>query len=418
MRIGLLTQWYDPEEGPASLPGVYAAEFFRQGHEVSVLTGFPNYPTGHVYQGYRIRPRLVEDRGGVRVTRTAIYPSHDSSAVRRAANYASFALTSTVLGAGALGGVDAIWASNSPPTVALPLLTHSRNGRIPYFLHVQDLWPESMTESGMLPQGALLRQAETWIRRLVGLLERRSAVIGVISRSVRDMILQRNPSLDPDRVVYAPNPANERLFRPCALIRQELGMDPHPSGSLRVMYAGAIGEAQGLVDLVDAAELVASRDDISIVVYGDGPSRARLVERARAKGLTNIEFPGRVEQEAIPGLMARASVQLVSLANRPFLEHTTPSKIAALLASGTPIVGHLAGDGARLIAESGAGVVTSPGDAEGLARALVALAGVDGGVLSELGESGRRYYAEQLSAKAAVVRMVQALGAVIDVRAG
>jgi glycosyltransferase involved in cell wall biosynthesis len=398
MKIGILSQWYDPEPGPAALPAVYAREFAARGHEVRVLTGFPNYPDGVLYDGYRIRRRTTEQRDGILVDRVALYPNHSSSALGRIANYASFAGSATVSGRRALRGLDALWVYNSPVTVSLPLLTHTRWGRVPYFLHVQDLWPDSLVSSGMMPGGAVGTVATSAIRRAVALTERKATAIGVISRSVRDVILERNPTLDSDRIVYAPNPTNEALFRPLNETRSRLGIQPHADGPVDVMYAGAIGEVQGLDALLDAAARIRDRRDIRITIVGDGISRSRLQQRAVDEDLPNVRFLGRVAQSDIPELMAAAQIQLVSLADAPFLAHTTPSKISTLLASGAPIIGQITGDGAKLIEDSGAGITVRPGDVAALSDAIVQVAGSGQSHWDALGERGRAFYDRNLSA--------------------
>jgi glycosyltransferase involved in cell wall biosynthesis len=373
----MLTQWFDPEPGPASLPGVYAREFVRRGHAVHVLTGFPNYPDGVLFPGYRIRPRVREKVQGVDVTRVALYPNHSASALGRAANYSSFALSATVAGGDALRGADAVWVYNSPVTVSLPLLAHTRGGRTPVFLHVQDLWPDSLIDSGMFPSGRIGAAAAAVVRAIVRATERQAAVIGVSSRSVRDLIVERHPGLDERKIIYAPNPTDEGRFRPAAELREELGIQERFSGVAEIMYAGAVGEVQGLDTLVDAAGLLRDRDDIRITIVGDGISRDRLERRAKEFALSNVSFLGRVPQASVPELIARASVQLVSLGSSRFLSYTTPSKISSLLASEVPIIGHIEGDGARLLEDAGAGVVVTPGDAEALASAISGIA--DGG---------------------------------------
>ncbi len=115
MKIGILSQWYPPEPGPASLPGELAQELKARGHEVQVVTGFPNYPDGRIYEGYRLRTRSNEDIDGVAVRRVAIYPSHDSSGLRRAANYVSFGASVVANGLDCLMDCDVVWVSNSPP---------------------------------------------------------------------------------------------------------------------------------------------------------------------------------------------------------------------------------------------------------------------------------------------------------------
>ena len=131
MRIGLLTQWFDPEPGPAALPGVLARGLVARGHEVQVLTGFPNYPSGTIADGYRVRPRTDEHRDGVDIRRTALYASHDASALRRFANYASFGLSAATLGVGALRDVDAVWVNYSPITTAWPMWANQLLHRVP-----------------------------------------------------------------------------------------------------------------------------------------------------------------------------------------------------------------------------------------------------------------------------------------------
>lgn len=411
MKLGILSQWFDPETGPAALPGVYAREFVKQGHQVNVLTGFPNYPEGKLYPGYKIRARQRETRDGVNVTRVALYPNHSRSALRRAANYSSFGLSASLLAGGALRGADALWVYNSPITVAAPMLTHSRLGRTPVFLHVQDVWPDSLIESGMFPKGWIGDQAARAVGAIIRLTEKRAAVVGVISRSVRELILERNPRLDPSKIVYAPNPTNEQLFRPVSDTRERHGITGEPD-VVEIMYAGAIGDVQGLDTVLETAALLRERPDIRITLVGDGISRARLERRTEEEGLTNVTFTGRVSQDQVPLLVARADVQLVSLAANPFLAHTTPSKIPSLLASEVPIIGQIEGDGAAMLRASGAAEVVRPGDAHHLADAIARLADVGPEARARMGASGRKYYEDHLSARAAAAEITAALARV------
>lgn len=414
LRIGMLTQWFDPEPGPAALPGIYAREFVKQGHEVKVLTGFPNYPDGELYPGYAIRPRAKEGSAPLSITRVALYPNHGRSAVRRLVNYASFGASAATLGAGALRGADAIWVYNSPITVALPLLTSSGFGRTPIFLHVQDIWPDSLLESGMLPDGRLSRVAAGVISSIVRLVERRSAVVGVISKSARQLILERNPKLDSSKVVFCPNPTNETLFVPMPQLREQRASEEHRSEPVEFMYAGAIGDVQGLDTIIETAALLKGRSDVVFTFLGDGISRSRLEARVEQLGLTNVKFLGRVPQDQVPTHMARADVQLVSLAPLPFLRYTMPSKIASLLASQVPIVALLQGDGADLLRESGAATVVEPGDPRALALAVVAMAEAGSAHRDAMALHGRRYYEAELSAPAAAATITRALAEVAN----
>jgi glycosyltransferase involved in cell wall biosynthesis len=361
---------------------------------------------------------MRETSSRIDITRVALYPNHGSSAIGRIGNYVSFAASATALSGSALKDTDAVWVYNSPPTVGMPLFWHTRLGRKPFFLHVQDLWPDSLIDSGMLPRGRLGKIAASAMERIVRVTERRAAVIGVISQSVREIILERHPEVDPDRIVYAPNPTNESLFRSVETVRAEIGVSEKTSDMVNIMYAGAVGDVQGLDTLLDAAAMLRGRTEISITIVGDGISRARLERRADEERLTNVKFLGRVPQDAIPGLIARADVQIVSLSDAPFLAYTTPSKIASLLASGVPIIGHLAGDGARLIQDAEAGVLVSPGDATELASAIVQMADLGPSGWTRYGERGRQYYESRLSVESATATILDSLSSVININGG
>lgn len=410
MKLGILSQWFDPEPGPAAIPGVYAREFIKGGHEVSVLTAYPNYPDGKIYPGFRQRPASKSVSGGIRLTRVPVYPSHDSSTIGRMANYVSFASSATVFGGQALRQVDGIWVYNSPITVSLPLLIHSKWGKVPYFLQVQDLWPDSLIDSGMFPGGLVGKLAAGVISAVVRLTENRSVIVGVSSPGARDLILERNPRLSGEQVVAAPNPTDESIFRPIHTLMSRSIPDAPWRGYFTVMYVGAVGEVQGLDSVVDAAELLRSEEQINFVIVGDGIARQRLEARARAAGLRNVTFVGRVEKESVPGLMATADVQLVALAERPFLRYTTPSKIASLLASQVPIIGQLSGDGAELIHGSGAGILAKPEDADSLAAAVTQMEKLSSIERSAYAARGRSYYEKHLSAEVAARTVVDALG--------
>ncbi|WP_247630601.1 glycosyltransferase family 4 protein [Microbacterium croceum] len=326
-------------------------------------------------------------------------------------NYASFAASAAISGGAALRNADAVWVYNSPVTVSLPLLMHTRGGGVPYFLHVQDLWPDSLIASGMVPNGWVGDRAAAMISRLVKLTERKATTVGVISPGVRALILERHPQLDPAKIVYAPNPTNEQHFRPVDEIRHELGIDISSDQTIDFMYAGAIGDVQGLDTVLDAAALLRDVPAIRLTVYGDGISRERLERRAADEHLDNVRFMGRVDQDEIPHLIARSHIQLVSLASSPFLRFTTPSKIPSLLASGVPIIGHIGGDGADLIRAAGAGLVVDPGDAAALAGAMVRMAESGREQWHAFGESGRRYYSSHLSVASTTRIILDSLGA-------
>jgi colanic acid biosynthesis glycosyl transferase WcaI len=408
MKLGIVSQWFDPEPGPAAIPGVFAREFVRMGHDVSVLTGFPNYPQGEIYDGFRQSIGERSEVDGASLTRVPLYPNHNASALGRMANYASFAASATAFSRGALKEVDAVWVYNSPITVTAPLMAHTRVGSVPYFLHVQDIWPDSLIESGMFPGGPIGSVASSVIKRIVRFSEKKATVIGVISPSVRELILDRNPGLDPSKILYVPNPTDEGLFHPAPRLQAD-GRRRDGDRPFTIMYVGAVGEVQGLETVLDAAELLGPRSGIEFVIVGDGIARERIQQDAITRGLNNVNFRGRIDKNLVPEAMAEADVQMVSLASSPFLRVTTPSKISSLLASEYPIIGLIAGDGADLLRDSGAARVLDPGDAEGLAGAALELSRLDPEALKSMARAGRAYYEKHLSAAVTAARITDSL---------
>lgn len=408
-EIGILSQWYDPETGPAALPAIYARELSKQGKRVRVLTGFPNYPHGTIYPGFKQVWRSNHDDRQIAVTRVPLIPSHDSSALGRVANYLSFAFSAATLGTGALRNTDAIWVYNSPITVSLPLLLSTRFGRKPYFLHVQDLWPESLINSGMITSGAIGRIVEKVICLIVGIAERRAAVIGVSSPSAKNLILARNPRLDASKIVYLPNPTDEGLFVDVRNFAAEDVPVNSWQGKFTFMYMGAMGEAQGLATILSAAKLIESEPRIAIVLVGDGNALPKLKIQAERDKIKNVTFFGRVSKDEVPRLTASSNIQIVSLAPDEFLRYTTPSKISSIMASGVPILAQIEGDGAKLINDARSGLTVKPGDAQGIADAMLRFAGMPTQEIDSMAQSGLNYYHHNMSAESASLSILRSL---------
>ena len=180
MRIGIVSQWYPPE--PPYIPADLATELAARGHTVRVLTGYPNYPNGELYAGYRQRWSTVESHDGVTVRRVPLYASHDSSGLRRAANYLSFAATSTAAATRFLKGVDAVYVYLTPATVfAAPAVLKALHG-IPSIVHVQDVWPDSVVASPLAPRGPAGRAIDRALTAAVRQIYRLASGIAVIAQ--------------------------------------------------------------------------------------------------------------------------------------------------------------------------------------------------------------------------------------------
>lgn len=402
MRVGLLTQWFDPEPGPAALPGVLARGLAAKGHEVRVLTGFPNYPTGQLADGYRIRRHAVERTDGVEVHRVALYANHDSSAVKRMLNYGSFGLSAMVNGASALRGLDALWVNYSPITVAgAQFLARGAFG-VPSVVHVLDLWPDTLFAGGFAREGRLSRSVERGLSVWCSAMYRAASSVAYISPGAGRVLEQRG--VPAERLHYVPMWADEAVFRPSNEdMRPELQI---PSNAVVLLYAGAMGDAQGLESLIDACEL-ADDPRFVCVLAGSGITESRL--RQRAASVDNVRFVGRVPQSSMTRLMATGDLNYVGLRPHALSPITMPSKTQAALAAGRPLLVAAQGDVAHFVDEAGIGFVADPASSQSIAEAIKqALAlGRDG--LAVLGQKARATYDESFSAAEGVSRIERLL---------
>jgi colanic acid biosynthesis glycosyl transferase WcaI len=391
VRVLILTQWYPPE--PALLMQELAQTLLARGHTVAVLTGFPNYPSGVLYSGYRIQLWKREILEGVPIVRVPLYPEHSPSGARRALNYASFALAVTLLGPWLVKPPDVIFAYHPPLTVGLPAVFLKWLWRAPFVLQVQDMWPETLSATGMLNDPRLLR----WVGELARWLYSRANSILVISPGFRSNLLSKGvPS---EKVHCIPNWVDMGVYHPTQPdtgVAEELGL----AGRFNVMFAGNVGEAQGLETMIEAADLVRDQEDIQFVVVGEGIALLRLQEAAHDRNLGNVRFLGRFPADRMASLYALADVLYVSLRDDPLFRITVPHKILAYFASGKAVLAAVAGDAANMVTREDAGIACPPSNPAALAAAVRLLYELGADELRRMGERGllaaRTKYAREI----------------------
>ncbi len=396
MKILFLTQWFEPE--PVYKGLVFAKALAARGHQVEVLTGFPNYPGGRLYPGYRVRLRQRETIDGMPITRVALYPSHDSSAARRAANYLSFALAAATVGAFSVRRPDVVYAYHPPATIAVPAMVLAALRAAPFVLDVQDLWPDTLAATGMVSSGPVMRAAG----KFCDLAYRRAARIAVISPGFKRALVGRGVPPGKIEVIYnwgrQTAAAHEQRAAP---ILEEAGVGGH----FTVVFAGTMGRAQALSSVLSAARIVAQKAPaVRFVFVGGGVERDALQAQAAELALPNVRFlPIRPAADVAP-LLEAAGVLLVHLRDAALFSITIPSKTQAYMAAGRPILMAVRGDAAALVTDAGAGVCVRPEDPEALAAAVCELSAMPPDALAEMGARGQAYYREHLSLDAGVGR--------------
>jgi colanic acid biosynthesis glycosyl transferase WcaI len=351
------------------------------------LTGKPNYPGGRFFAGYGFFKRSKDNYNGIPVTRVPVIPRGAGTALRLAVNFISFAVFASLLAPFRYRGKpDAILVYEpSPITVGLPALVLKKIRGAPIIFWVQDLWPESLSATGMVHSAWTLRLVE----RLVRFIYKRCDRILVQSKAFVEPITRLG--IEARRINYLPNSAEE-LYRPMVVPTDPPEGVNLPNG-FRVMFAGNIGAAQDFETILKAAERLKSYSDIRWIVLGDGRIAAWVKKEVNRRGLNEIVYLlGCYPVETMPHFFALADVMLVTLRNDPIFELTIPSKVQSYLACGRPIIAALDGEGARIIDEAGAGLSVPAEDAERLAGAVLSLYNMPKAEREAMGARGRAYY--------------------------
>jgi colanic acid biosynthesis glycosyl transferase WcaI len=394
-RVAYVTQWFSPEP---SGPALWIAQALQSlGMEVRVITAVPNYPAGVVYPGYSAIKSTREVVEGLDVTRCPVYPSHDRSALRRAINYASFAMSSSWIGRKILSTVDVALVYSSPETAAIPALVAHHRNRVPYVLLVQDLWPDSVLQTGLL-QSNVAKGIARWI---LGSLDQevcdRATHIVVIAPGMKEALVSRGVPEEKITVVF--NWVDESIVFPQTrggLLRSRLEVS---DGDLLFAFAGNLGAAQGLSAWLLAIEAVQDLTDLHFTFIGDGAEKLQLQSMADSLGLKRTYFIDPVELSEYVYFAAETDAQIISLTDAPLFYITIPGKVQTCLALGKAIVASVAGDSARIISDSGAGLIAAPGDSAEIAK-IIRQAHMEGrAALAARGALGRSYYLNHMSSK-------------------
>jgi colanic acid biosynthesis glycosyl transferase WcaI len=387
MRILIITQWFEPE--PTFKGMAFATELMRQGYQVEVLTGFPNYPGGKIYPGYTIKLLQREAVDGVQITRVPLYPNHGQSAVKRALNYISFAASTLFYGLFVAQRADVIYAYHPPVTVGISAVLVRFFRRIPVVLDIQDLWPDTLRATGMVSSPKVLGfvgAACDWVYRHVD-------QIAVLSPGFKGQLIQRGVPVDKIKVIY--NWADENAL---ALKMGRLPAAFPESDYFRIVFAGNMGKAQALDSVLKAASLLKKRGSkICFILIGGGVESTILVQKSRDMGLNNVIFFPPVPMTEIGTVLHAADALLVHLRKDPLFKITVPSKTQAYMAAGKPILMAVNGDAADLIMQARAGVLANSEDAESIANAAEILQNMSDLERDEMGKNAQTYYHKHLS---------------------
>ncbi|WP_447968818.1 glycosyltransferase family 4 protein [Nitrospira sp. M1] len=380
MHIGVLSQYYPPEIGaPQKRLSELAAHFVRRGHSVTILTAMPNYPTGKIHAGYGgvFRRESLE---GMTIIRTFIFPTNKTGFLPRLTNYFSFVLSSVTIGSFCVRPMDYLLVESPPLFLGLSGIWLSRIKSARLIFNVSDLWPESAVQLGVLQASGLAHRLSA---RLEALCYRHAWLITGQSKGILASIAHRFP----DRHVYhLSNGVDTKLFYQ-SLNAETLSSTRKRSDKFSVTYAGLHGLAQGLEQLIHAADALRSNENIVFHLIGDGPEKQKLVDIAEQRHLTNILFANPQPSEKIPMVLTSSDAIIVPL--KMHISGAVPSKLYEAMASGRPVILVASGEAAEIVKEHQAGIVVEPGDQAELVRSIVKLY-EHPDLCQELGKNGQR----------------------------
>jgi len=369
MRILFLTDNFPPEvNAPASRTFEHCHEWVRLGHEVTVVTGVPNFPAGKIHPPYHNHLFQREVMDGIDVARVWTYITSNEGFLRRVLDYQSF-MVSALFAAPRFRKPDIIVGTSPQFFTACAANVMSRLKGVPWVFELRDLWPDSIKAVGAMKDSAAIRALE----KLELHLYRRAARIVSVTHSFRNVLANRG--IDPAKIDVVTNGADLTRFSPQprdADLARSLGLD----GRFVAGYIGTHGMAHALETILEAAKRL-EHEGFSFLLLGDGARKAALREQARTMGLTNVVFVDSVPKHDVPRYWSLLDTAIIHLKNTPLFSTVIPSKLFECMAMGIPVLHGVAGESAEIVSREGVGLVFEPENVSQLCSELQRLRGSD-----------------------------------------
>ncbi len=411
MKILYISQYFPPEMGA---PAARAAELSRHwaslGHDVTVLTGFPNHPTGVVPPEYRGQFRHLvghECIDDVNVVRTWLLPFPNRRAYERILNYSSFCVSAASTGLFLLSP-DVVIASSPQLLVGLSGWWLARWKRVPFVFEVRDLWPESLAAVGMGGNNSMLHKT---LAKIAGFLYRRADRLVVVAPAFEDYLVEhwRVPR---EKISVVENGVETQLFSPDA--GSDLRREISAEGKFVIAYIGTMGMAHGLETVIAAAaQLQDTNPEILVMMLGEGAEKEHIVALARERGLNNLRFVDQQPREKIPAYICASDVCLVPLKKSDVFKTVIPTKMLEFMSCARPVILGVDGQARTILEEAHAGLAVEPENSDALANAVRYLA-ANREVASELGRNGREYIVRKFSRRYTAEKYVGVLEQLLD----
>ena len=384
MKILLVSQYFYPENFKIN-DLVFSLK--ERGHEITVLTGKPNYPKGNFFDGYSWNSPDFETINDIPVYRANLFARGNGGAIRLFLNYCSFALLSLFKIRKIKGPFDAIFVyQTSPVTVGIPAVYAKKIFKAPIYFWVQDLWPESLKAAGGIKNVFVL----SFFNSLTKWIYKHSRKVLIQSNGFREYI--QNQGIPNDKIVFYPNPT-EAFYKQLNEVKEY--KEFFHNGFFNIVFAGNIGEAQSFKTIIEAINKI-KKLPVKLVILGDGRYKETALRLIKEKELeSHFNFIGSFPPAEMPKFFSHADALLVSLKKNKIFSLTIPAKVQSYLACGKPIIASLDGSGAKIITDAKCGVVSPAEDSNILCEGIDKLMSLDKYKLNEMGVNGRDYYEKE-----------------------
>ena len=393
-RVIFLTQWFDPE--PTIRGNKFVEKLATAGYDIEVVTGFPNYPTGRIYPGFKLQSIVKEQRNAYTLTRLWLFPNHSQNVLLRALNYLSFAFSSLIYLTFFAPKFDLLYVYHPPLTTALVGSLVKAFRRVRLILDVQDLWPDTLSSTGMITHKLMLK----FLGLVCKIAYRSADKISVLSPGFRKLLINRNVNSDKIETIY--NWANE-YDRESIKASGRLAKD-----KFNILLAGNMGPAQDIETIILAAKIISSKQpEIHIVLVGGGIYWNRIDEQIKTLNLENISIHQQVSPVEIRNDYELADVLLVHLKKDPLFAITIPSRTQTCLYAGKPILMCVDGDAAGIVVDAKAGQLAESGNSEAIAEAMLSLYNLSSAEREQMGKNGQKFYYDQMSLDVAIKKLAR-----------
>jgi colanic acid biosynthesis glycosyl transferase WcaI len=423
VKILYISQYFPPEMGaPAARAAELAHHWAQAGHEVSILTGFPNHPTGVVPEEWRARLRRLiyneqilptgsqlssraltpqaqdprpdtEGPKSIRVFRTWLWPLPNRKAHERMRNYASFCISAALRGM-TIPRPDVIIATSPQLLVGLSGWWLAFSRQIPFIFEVRDLWPESLTAVGVGDENSLLHRT---LAKIAGFLYDKADRIVVVTPAFREYLI-KHWRVPEEKIAVVENGVETDLFQPQPEVtNQSIRRQLNAEQKFVVCYIGTMGNAHGLETLLDAAAtLQREQPNVLFLLIGEGAEKARIKSLAQSRNLINVLFLDQQPREKIPAFISASDASLVLLKKTDVFKTVIPTKMLEFMSCARPVILGVDGQAREIVEAAGAGLIIEPENSAALAQAIKMLA-ADTDLGKKLGQKGREHILRNFS---------------------